>query len=297
MAELTDEQLNKLFELASINIKKSYEDITANDITEALVEIERKIYSFSAEAKIDSFGNKRVLIADDLELSIYQLTTLLKKIGIKPNVARHKDEAIAELNKAQFDCIIIDLFIPDSSDGFDLIESAMKKKDEKSLDFKIVVVSGTDDKALIDHCYELGIDFYIQKDKDWHSKLLKFLNVSFQSDNNISFKRYILTNDTASYEMKSFNDSKIFKDIENSINSSLYTGIKNILFDLKDVTSFDLDNAYIFADLFKLCSENNAKFILVNPSKDIKEALSFAYLDDLIPVAGNTEEAIRKVNN
>ena len=42
----------------------------------------------------------KILIADDLELSIYKLSTFLKKVGITPRVARHKDEAISELQKA-----------------------------------------------------------------------------------------------------------------------------------------------------------------------------------------------------
>ncbi len=295
MIKLTEEQLNKLFELASIKLNKSFDSVISSDITLALVEIERKIYSFSSEVKIDSIGNKKVLIADDLELSIYQLTTVLKKIGITPSVARHKDEAIAELHKAQFDCIIIDLFIPDCTDGFELIKAAVKRKKELNSDFKIVVISGTDDSVLIDRCYDLGIDFCIRKDKDWHSKLLKFLNLTFQTDHNVAYTRYIINNDIASYEIKSFNEEKTFKDIIKSINTSLYTGIKHIIFDLKDISKFDLDNAYIFADVFKLCSENKGDFILVKPSNNIKEALAFAYLEDLIPVASSVDEAVADI--
>ena len=289
---LTDEQINKIFELANMQDKLKRESISSNDITEALIEIERKMYSFSPEVKADSLENKKILIADDLELSIYQLSTVLKRIGVTPSVARHKDEALCELQKVQFDCVIVDLFMPDSADGFDLINAAVKKRTETGAATKIVVISSTDDNSLIDHCYELGVDFYIQKDKEWHSKLLKFLSSSFQSEKNIAFTRYVINNNIVSYFIKRFNEQRIFDSLIKNINSSMYTGLKNILFDLREVTSFDTENAYIFAEIYKLCAENGGKFVLINPSLNVREALSFAYLEDVIPYTTSVEDAV-----
>lgn len=289
---LSEEQINKIFELASMEHKLSQGEITSVDISEALIEIERKIYSFSTGIKIDSLEDKKILIADDLELSIYQLSTVLKKIGIVPSIARHKEEAMSELQKVHFDCVIIDLFMPDSSDGIELIKEAVKRKTQAQSHCKIVVISGTDDSSLVDHCYELGVDFYIQKDKNWHSKLLKYLSSSFQTDKNIAFTRYIINNNIVSYIVKKFNDVKVFDALVKNINSSMYSGLKNVLFDLKEITSFDVENAYIFADIYKLCAENGGKFVLVNPSLCIKEALAFAYLEDVIPSATSVENAV-----
>lgn len=292
---ISNEQVNKIFELASMKDKISKDNITENDITEALIVIERKIYSFSSEVKVDSLQNRKILIADDLELSIYQLSTVLKKIGITPSVARHKDEAVKEMQKAHFDCIILDLFIPDSSDGFDLIQSAVEKRNEEGLDYKIVVISGTDDNSLVEHCYELGADFYIQKDGNWHSKLLKFLSSSFHSDKTAAFTRYTINNDIVSYIIKNFNETKIFDELIKNINTSIYTGVKHVIFDLKEITAFDADNVYIFADIYKMCAENGGKFILINPSVKVKEALAFAYLEDVIPCKNSVEEAVSLV--
>lgn len=293
---LTDEQLNKIFELASMEHKFSAENITSRDVTEALIEIERKIYSFSAGVKINSFEDKKILIADDLELSIYQLTTILKKIGIMPCVARYKEEAISELQKVNYDCVIIDLFIPDSSDGIELIKEAMLRKKESGKDTKIVVISGTDDTDLIEKCYELGIDFFIPKDKDWHSKLLKYLGSSFQADKSVSFSRYVINNNIVSFIVKKFNDEKVFNVLLKNVNTSVLTGVKNVLFDLREITTFDTENAYIFADIYKICAENGGKFVLLNPSNDVKEALSFAYLDGIIPIVATVEEAVNLIN-
>lgn len=289
---LTDEQINKILELASFEDRIGKKEITQSDISEALIEIERRIYSFSAEIKIDSLEDKKILIADDLELSIYQLSTVLKRIGVTPSVARHKDEALSELQKVQFDCVIVDLFIPDSSDGFELIQAAVKRRAETGSNSKIVVISSTDDHSLVDHCYELGVDFYIQKDKDWHSKLLKYLSSSFQTDKNIAFTRYVINNNIVSYVVKRFNEQRVFDVLVKNINSAMYTGLKNVLFDLREITTFDTENAYIFADIYKICAENGGKFVLVNPSMHVKEALSFAYLADVIPYANTVEEAV-----
>ncbi|MBQ9246379.1 response regulator [bacterium] len=293
--EINTEQLNKLFELASMNQKIGAEGLTSGDISEALIEIERKIYSFASEIRIDSLEDKKILIADDLELSIYQLSTVLKRIGIIPRVARHKEEALSELHKAQFDCVIIDLFIPDSSDGLELIKAAVKRIEETGVSSKIVVISGTDDSELIDKCYEYGADFYIQKDKDWHTKLLKYLSSSFQSDKNIAYTRYVINNNIVAYSINRFNEAKVFDSIIKNINSSVYTGIKHVLFDLKKITNFDIDNAYVFAEIYKTCAENGGKFVLVNPSAEIKEALTSAFLEGIIPYATSIENAVSTI--
>ena len=295
--EITEEQLNKLFELASMGDQKNLEAITTKDITEALIAIERKIYSFSAEIKVDSLEDKKILIADDLELSIYQLSTVLKRIGIKPRIARHKDEAMSELQKAQFDCVIVDLFIPDSSDGLDLISAAVKRREETGSKGKIVVISGTDDNSLIDKCYENGADFYIQKDKDWHSKLLKYLGSSLQTSNNVAYTRYVINNNIVAYTLSRFNEPQVFDSILKNINTSLFPGIKHVLFDLKKITTFDIDNAYVFANIYKACAEQGGIFILVNPSIAVKEALSSAYLEDVIPYATSVEGAVTRILN
>lgn len=289
---ITDEQISKLFELASMEDRLSNCEITSSDITEALIEIERKLYSFTSDCETDSLQEKKILIADDLELSIYQLSTVLKRIGVTPTVARHKEEAYSELQKVQFDTVIIDLFIPDSSDGLDLIKEAVKKRTEHGSVCKIVVISGTDDASLIEKCYEAGVDFYIQKGKDWHTKLLKYLSTSFQTDSNVAYSRFIINNNIVSYTIKIFNEAKVFDSIIKNINSSMYAGMVNVFFDLREVSSFEVDNAYVFAQIYKTCAENGGKFVLVNPSSSIKEALAFAYLEDVIPCTNSVEEAV-----
>ena len=296
--EITQEQLNKIFELASMDDKvSSCSGVSLADVSEALIKIEQKIHSFSNSAHIDSFKNKKVLIADDLELSIYQLNTLLQKIGITPKIARKKDDAVSEIKRDNFECIIVDLFIPDCSDGLDLVKSAVTKREDTGINSKIIVISGSDDSSLINMCYELGTDLYIHKDGDWHTKLLHYISTSLQSNTNISFSRDTINNSIAIYTLKRFNTTKIFESVVKDVNYTIFSGLVNIIFDLSQISLFDVDNAYVFADIFKLCSENGGKFIIVNPSLKVKEALSFAYLEDIITSCDSIEKAVNLIQN
>ena len=289
---ISDEHVNKIIEMASMQDEVKGRDLTNDDITKALINIERKIYAFTANADDNTILNKNILIADDLELSVYQLTTVLKKIGLSPIVARNKEEASAEMQKVHFDCIIVDLFIPDSSDGIDLITDANNRRKEANSPMKIVVISGTDDKSLIEKCYAAGADFYIQKDTSWHMKLLKFLNAIFLDEHNAAFTSFAINDYTACFSVKRLSDTRIYDDLIKRIHSSVYSGMKNIILDLTEITTFDVDNAYIFADIYKICAENKGKLVIMNPSSNVRNALSFAFLEDIIPYANSVEQAV-----
>ena len=143
---INNEQFNKLMDLAELKI--SYENAVQDDITKALISIERKLLYSSTE--ISAFQEDfNILIVDDLELSIFQFNQLLKKVGIVPTVARTKTEALAELKKKSYDFVVVDLFLPDSDDGLALINECIKIKEAKNIS-KIIVMSGTDDKDLVE---------------------------------------------------------------------------------------------------------------------------------------------------
>lgn len=291
--EITNEQLQKLMEMAGLDNETATEEWNSIDISRALVAIERKLNFFNTSINFDiNQNNKNVLIVDDLELSIYQLNQLLKKIGITPSVARNKDEAMAEMMKKSFNYILIDLFLPDSKDGFDLISEAVKYRANNKQNFHILVMSGTDDKLLIDNCYKLGADGYIAKSEMWHTDILKYINTTSQRSENPDFSKYVINSNIASYSIKKFNSQKIFDDLLADINSSILEGQQNIILNLEQINLFDPDNAYVFAEMYKACAGNSGVLTMINPSERIKEALSFAYLDGIIPVFYSVENAV-----
>ena len=122
--ELTKEQTQKLIELAGINLQP--EEVNQITLSRLLVAIEQKMNTFSCPRELHFSKNLKLLIVDDLELSIYQLTKVLEKIGITPSVARDKSTAIAEIKKKKFNYMVVDLYLPDLSDGLELIEEATK---------------------------------------------------------------------------------------------------------------------------------------------------------------------------
>lgn len=291
--EISNEQLRKLMELAGIESIIDSEALQSVDISKALVAIERRLNFFNTNINFEvSNRNQNVLIVDDLELSIYQLTQLLKKIGIKPSVARNKDEAIAEMLKKTFNYVLIDLFLPDSKDGIELVKEAVRLKNVNQQNFHILVISGTDDKTLIESCYKLGIDGYIAKDEKWHTEILKYINSTSKKDDSSDFSKYVINDTVASYTIKKFNNQKIFAELLADVNASVLGGQPNIILNLENINLFDLDNSFIFAEIYKTCVNNNGIFVIINPSDKVKEALSFAYLDGIIPILYSVESAV-----
>ncbi len=300
--ELSKEQIQKILELSDKSAEIDADKATPTDISRALIEIERRLNFFDVDVNFKA-DNKNILIVDDLELSLYQLNQLMKKIGVRTFVARNKEEAQAELLKRHFDYVLIDLFLPDSEDGFSLIREAVEMKNLGRQNCKIVVISGSDDKDLIDKTYKLGVDGYVTKTENWHNDILKYINTPSEKKDNAMFHKENIENDIVFYSLKKFNDKKIFDTLTADINSSVLGGSPHVVMNLEKVMVFDPDNTYIFAEIYKTCQNAGGSFLLINPSEKIKEALSSAYLEGVIPVFANTEfakqyiEELKKVMN
>lgn len=288
--ELTKAQIHKIMELADKTHEVDVDNVTETDITKALVEIERKLNFFDVDVSFNA-SNKNILIVDDLELSLYQLNQLMKKVGIRTFVARNVEEAEAELMRHHFDFLLIDLFLPDCEDGFRLIQEAMNLKNSGKQNCKVIVISGADDKALIDKCYKLGVDGYVTKSENWHTDILKFIKTTDEHRENAMFTKEEVNESTVSYTLRKFNDKKIFDTLTADINSSILAGMPNVILTLEKVMVFDQDNTYIFAEIYKACQNAGGSFLLINPSAKIKEALASAYLEGIIPVFPSVSEA------
>lgn len=285
---LTKEQISKILELADKSTEINIDEITETDISKALVEIERKLNFFDVEVNFKA-ENKNILIVDDLELSLYQLNQLMKKVGIRSYVARNKEEAKAEIVKHNFNYLLIDLFLPDFNDGFSLIQEAVELRKNGKQNYKIIVISGTDDKQLIDKCYELGADGFVTKTENWHTDILKHIHTS-EDSSNMMFKKEEISDKVISYYLKKFNDKKIYDTLIADINASVLAGMPNVVLNLEKAIVFDADNTYVFAEIYRICQNGNGALMLLNPSEKIKEALASAYLEGVIPVFSSLEK-------
>lgn len=294
--ELTQEQIHKILELADKTTDIDVEKVTTTDISRALVEIERKLNFFDVDINFNS-ENKNVLIVDDLELSLYQLNQLMKRVGLRSFVARNTEEAKAELMRHTFHYLLIDLFLPDCEDGFNLIKYAIELKNSGKQNYKVIVISGADDKELIDKCYKLGVDGYVTKTESWHKDILKYMNTPNEHSENTVFRKTCVNDDIVSYHLRKFNDKKIFDALNADLNAVILSGSPHIVMNMEKVMVFDPDNTYIFAEIYKACQNAGGSFLLVNPSEKIKEALASAYLEGVIPTFSSLEDAIEYVSN
>ena len=284
--EINNEQLKKLFDLSDIETLP--EEAVSEDINKALIAIERKINSFCAETTSIP-AEFSILIVDDLELSIFQFNQLLKKIGIVPTVARNKTEALAELKKKKFDYIVVDLFLPDAEDGIEIIEESVRLREAK-LTNKIIVMSGTDDKLLIEKCFKLGPvrGFFI---------ILKFITNTLTSKTHEDFFKYSINENICCYTINKFNTQKHIDLILKDVTTSVYTGYKNIIFNMENIKIFDEEQTTIFTELYKLCDTKGGKFIMVKISDAIKNALEDAFLNGIIPVYNSIDIAISNIKD
>ena len=291
--EINNEQLKKLLDLSEIEVLP--EDAVSDDINKALIAIERKINSFCAET-VSIPAEFSILIVDDLELSIFQFNQLLKKIGITPTVARNKVEALAELKKKRFDYIVIDLFLPDAEDGIEIINESVKLREAK-LTNKIIVMSGTDDKTLIEQCFKMGIDEFVPKGNNWHDQILKFITNTLTSKSHEDFFKYSINENICCYTINKFNTQKHIDLILKDVTTSVYTGYNNIIFNMENIKIFDEEQTTIFTELYKLCDSKGGKFVMVKISDSIKNALEDAFLYDIIPSYNSIDIAISNIKN
>lgn len=290
---LTQEQLANLIKISGIDIP--LDAVDEETISRALIEIERKLNFFSYPVSFFTAENLHVLIVDDMELSIYQLTSMLKKIGTDVCVARTKEEAISELKKKHFDYAVFDLFLPDAEDGLELIKMANKLKAESDKEFKILVVSGTDDSNMIQKCYREGIDEFIAKQPNWHQNVMKFISDTVVKATSEEYQKYYVNDDICVLSIHKINNETYISNILKEVNANVLTGKPNIIFDMEHIKIFSDKFAAVFAQVYKTASQAGGNFVIVKPSKDILNALSFVFLNNVIKTFYSIEEAVQYI--
>ena len=255
MKDINKDQLNKLFDLAGISIPN---EITSEVISQALLEIEKKLLpSSSIKSEIELEYVPNILVVDDLELSIQHLSLLLTKSGYNVHIARSFDEAMHQFSKRNYDYILVDLFLPEPEDGLELIETlATSEKSEKD-GTKIIVISGTDNKSLINECFIRGAGEFIEKSSDWHDKILKYIR---KLDKNSGLKSEIITNfkdesqQIVMITVNSLNKPSLIQELEKEIillsNSNHY----NIIINMKNVIEIDSAGIGVLILGYKTCT-------------------------------------------
>lgn len=292
---ITKDQLNSLLKLSGIEITQDTEEDVEDLISRALVTLERKLNYFNYPMSFFTTEATNVLIVDDTELSIFQLSSMLRKIGMNVYVARSKEEALAEFKKKNFDFLVLDLFMPDYKDGFELIKTANEIRNQGDHIFKIIVISGTDNINVIHQAYQLEIDEFIPKSPQWHERILKFITTSTTRLSSEVYSFYKVNDDICAFTIYKINNEKYIDKIIKEVNANVLTSKQNIIFNLEHIKLFSDTYTSLFSEVYKSTSLKEGKFVLVKPCEEIKKALEYVFLSDAIPTFNTMEEAIEYI--
>ncbi|MDD3150716.1 MAG: response regulator [Candidatus Gastranaerophilales bacterium] len=297
MNNISKEQLEKLFELSGV---QKPDNIDTQDISKLLVEIEKKLSTGSySKSQLNSKDTVNILIVDDLELSLHQLNLLLSKSGYNVQITRSKEEAVQEFNKNNYHFVFVDLFLPESEDGLELVKNISNLEKCEKNNTKIVVISGTEDKTLINKCFENGASEFIAKTSDWHKYLLKYIR-SIENKRAI-FKSNIIINTEnesrkiISVTLNNINNSNkefIAKELEQELIILANSGMSNIIIDFKNVSRIDSCHTEALIAGYRACLENKGNLKLCNINQYINETLSYVFLNNVIKVYKDKESAI-----
>lgn len=292
---ITKEQFDNLIKLSDLEVVANTQEDYSELVSRALISIERKLNVFNYPLSFFTAETTNVLIVDDTELSIFQLSVMLQKIGMNVYVARNKEEALAEFKKKNFNFLVLDLYLPDYEDGFELIKEANKIKNEQNRDFKIIAISGTDNLQVIQDAYKLEIDEFIPKSVKWHEQILKFISNSINKAANDEFTSYNVNNNICAMTLYKVNSEKYINKIIKEVNSSVLTGKQNIIFNLEHIKIFSDNFSNLFSEVYKATSAKEGLFVLVRPCEDIIKALEFVFLADVIKIFNSMEEAVEYI--
>jgi CheY-like chemotaxis protein len=112
-------------------------------------------------AALESVPRKRVLVVDDDPEIVTFLATLLELEGIESEVATSAAAAVAVLDRAgPPELVLLDIAMPDR-DGLDLCRTL--KKDPRTRDVPIFVVSARPGKDVVDRALAAGAEEFIRK--------------------------------------------------------------------------------------------------------------------------------------
>ena len=293
--KLTQEQFDNLLKLSNIEMAADAQENVEELISRAIIGIERKLNYFNTPLSFFTAEVTNVLIVDDTELSIFQLSVMLEKIGMNVYVARNKEEAYAEFKKKNFDFLVMDLYLPDYQDGFELIKEANRIKNEENKDFKIIAISGTDNPQIIQEAYKLEIDEFISKAPQWHEQVLKFISNSVNKISNEEFTRFYINDNICSLTLYKVNNEKYVDKIIKEVNANVLTGKQNVIFNMEHIKIFSDSYANLFSETYKTISSKDGMLILIKPCEDVLKALEYVFLADTIQVFNTVEEAVEYI--
>jgi DNA-binding response OmpR family regulator len=123
----------------------------------------------------------RILVVDDdpilREFSKVYLTTPAALVETAEGV----DDAVERMRQDSFDIVLIDIEMP-GRDGYDLLQ--IIRDDPATVTLPVMMLTGREDIASIDHSYELGATAFTTKPVNWRqlSYQIRYLLRSYKTE-------------------------------------------------------------------------------------------------------------------
>ena len=121
----------------------------------------------------------KILIVEDERILNEAYELVLKKEGYDVSVAFNGEEALAQVKKARFHLILLDLRMP-KVDGVEFLKRANPVKNFPAT--KIIVFSNYDDQKEVNEAIKHGATRYILKAWSSPSELIKIVRESLDED-------------------------------------------------------------------------------------------------------------------
>ena len=104
---------------------------------------------------------KRILIVDDEDETLYVYSRLLRRLRIPVDAARTKEEAEQSIGSNDYRVVVTDLRLTGvtGEEGLDILRFARSR----SHDIEVVVVTGYGSPAAMTKAYQLGAAYYFEK--------------------------------------------------------------------------------------------------------------------------------------
>ncbi len=139
---------------SKVDLSKQDNEGSAESLFSSLGKIE-------AEIKInDEIKKSKILIVDDIKTNCDVLQRRLESSGFKTEVAMSGKEALAAVDKKNYDLVLLDVLMPEIN-GLEVLIKAREKFDLDKL--PIIMVSSFDDVESISKCLQLGANEYLPK--------------------------------------------------------------------------------------------------------------------------------------
>lgn len=101
-----------------------------------------------------------ILIVDDEPNIVMSLEFLMRKNGYQVGIARNGTEALAALDQALYDLVLLDVMLPDV-DGLQVCRQLRQRPDRAAT--KVILLSAKSRETDLRQGYEAGADLYISK--------------------------------------------------------------------------------------------------------------------------------------